>query len=117
MSAARRPRTSTTSTASATHTLRRSVRAGAQLCRILLAFGSVAIALVSIALNLLSVGAAFRLLTPVFVHDIGTGLLAFGRVHTIEAWVPLFLFSVLLALARQWTTTRRPVALELGGLL
>ncbi|TML55924.1 MAG: MMPL family transporter [Actinobacteria bacterium] len=65
-------------------------------------FRSLAIALVSIALNLLSVGAAYGLVVLVFRHGIGSGLLGFQRVGAIEAWVPLFLFSVLFGLSMDY---------------
>src|SRR4029077_11571275 len=35
-------------------------------------------------------------------HGIGNGLLGFQRVHAIEAWVPLFLFSVLFGLSMDY---------------
>jgi uncharacterized membrane protein YdfJ with MMPL/SSD domain len=66
------------------------------------AFRSLTLALVSIALNLLSVGAAYGLLTLVFVHGVGASLLGFERSPTIEAWVPLFLFSVLFGLSMDY---------------
>src|SRR6185312_5625291 len=65
-------------------------------------FRSIVIATVSIALNLLSVGAAYGLVMLVFRHGIGSGLLGFQRVNAIEAWVPLFLFSVLFGLSMDY---------------
>jgi uncharacterized membrane protein YdfJ with MMPL/SSD domain len=65
-------------------------------------FRSIVIAATSIALNLLSVGAAYGLVILVFKHGIGTGLLGFQRVNAIEAWVPLFLFSVLFGLSMDY---------------
>jgi RND superfamily putative drug exporter len=53
-------------------------------------------------LNLLSVGAAYGLLVLVFQHGIGAGLFGFSHVETIEAWVPLFLFSVLFGLSMDY---------------
>ena len=53
-------------------------------------------------LNLLSVGAAYGLVILVFLHGIGSGLLGFQRVDAIEAWVPLFLFSVLFGLSMDY---------------
>ena len=69
---------------------------------LLLAFRSLVIALVSIVLNLLSVGAAYGLLTLVFIHGIGSSLFGFQKVIAIDAWVPLFLFSVLFALSMDY---------------
>ena len=75
---------------------------GLSFILLLLAFRSLVIALVSIVLNLLSVGAAYGLLTLVFIHGIGTGFFGFQKVTAIDAWVPLFLFSVLFALSMDY---------------
>jgi len=75
---------------------------GLSFILLLLAFRSLVIALVSIMLNLLSVGAAYGLLTLVFIHGYGTGFLGFQKVSAIDAWVPLFLFSVLFALSMDY---------------
>ena len=65
-------------------------------------FRSIVVAATSIALNLLSVGAAYGLVILVFLHGYGNGLLGFQRVNAIEAWVPLFLFSVLFGLSMDY---------------
>jgi RND superfamily putative drug exporter len=65
-------------------------------------FRSIVVAATSIAFNLLSVGAAYGLVILVFRHGIGSGLLGFQRVDAIEAWVPLFLFSVLFGLSMDY---------------
>ena len=65
-------------------------------------FRSLVVAATSIVLNLLSVGAAYGLVILVFRHGLGSGLLGFQRVHAIEAWVPLFLFSVLFGLSMDY---------------
>jgi RND superfamily putative drug exporter len=66
------------------------------------AFRSLVIAALSIALNLLSVGAAYGLVTLVFLHGIGTGIFGFEHARFVEAWVPLFLFSVLFGLSMDY---------------
>jgi uncharacterized membrane protein YdfJ with MMPL/SSD domain len=66
------------------------------------AFRSVVIPAVAIALNLLSVGSAYGLLVLVFQKGVGNELLGFAQVDTIEAWVPLFLFSVLFGLSMDY---------------
>jgi uncharacterized membrane protein YdfJ with MMPL/SSD domain len=66
------------------------------------AFRSLVVAGVSIVLNLLSVGAAYGLLTLVFIHGYGAGFFGFEQVPIIDAWVPLFLFSVLFALSMDY---------------
>jgi putative drug exporter of the RND superfamily len=65
-------------------------------------FRSIVVAATSIALNLLSVGAAYGLVVLVFKHGIGSHLLGFQHVDAIEAWVPLFLFSVLFGLSMDY---------------
>jgi RND superfamily putative drug exporter len=67
-----------------------------------IAFRSIVVALVSILLNLLSVGAAYGLLTLVFLDGKGASWFGFQHVHAIDAWVPLFLFSVLFALSMDY---------------
>jgi RND superfamily putative drug exporter len=66
------------------------------------AFRSVVVALVSVLLNLLSVGAAYGLLTLVFLDGKGASLFGFQHTHVIDAWVPLFLFSVLFGLSMDY---------------
>jgi putative drug exporter of the RND superfamily len=65
-------------------------------------FRSLVVAGTAVLLNLLSVGAAYGLLVLVFQHGVGAGLLGFDQVDTIEAWVPLFLFSVLFGLSMDY---------------
>ena len=67
-----------------------------------IAFRSIMVALVSIVLNLLSVGAAYGLLTLVFLDGHGASLFGFQHTHVIDAWVPLFLFSVLFGLSMDY---------------
>jgi RND superfamily putative drug exporter len=67
-----------------------------------IAFRSLVVAVVSIVLNLLSVGAAYGLLTLVFIHGYAAGVFGFEHVPIIDAWVPLFLFSVLFALSMDY---------------
>jgi uncharacterized membrane protein YdfJ with MMPL/SSD domain len=65
-------------------------------------FRSLVVAGTAVVLNLLSVGAAYGLLVLVFQHGVGAGLFGFQQVDTIEAWVPLFLFSVLFGLSMDY---------------
>jgi RND superfamily putative drug exporter len=67
-----------------------------------LVFRSIVVAATSIVLNLLSVGAAYGLVILVFRYGVGSGLLGFQRIDEIEAWVPLFLFSVLFGLSMDY---------------
>ena len=75
---------------------------GLSFLLLLLAFRSLTIAAVSILLNLLSAGAAYGLLTLVFIHGAGAGIFGFQQVPAIDAWVPLFVFSVLFALSMDY---------------
>jgi uncharacterized membrane protein YdfJ with MMPL/SSD domain len=65
-------------------------------------FRSVVVAGTAVVLNLLSVGAAYGLLVLVFQEGWGTDLLGFQQADAIEAWVPLFLFSVLFGLSMDY---------------
>jgi uncharacterized membrane protein YdfJ with MMPL/SSD domain len=75
---------------------------GLTLVLLTIAFRSIVIALTAIALNLLSVGAAYGLLVLVFLKGHGNSLFGFQHVSVIEAWVPLFLFSVLFGLSMDY---------------
>jgi RND superfamily putative drug exporter len=69
---------------------------------LLVAFRSIVIPAKAILMNLLSVGAAYGLLVLVFEKGVGTSLLGLTQVDTIEAWVPLFLFSLLFGLSMDY---------------
>jgi uncharacterized membrane protein YdfJ with MMPL/SSD domain len=75
---------------------------GLTLIFLTVVFRSLVVAATAVALNLLSVGAAYGLLVLVFQHGFAAGLLGFHHVDTIEAWVPLFLFSVLFGLSMDY---------------
>jgi len=68
----------------------------------LVAFGSVVIAALTIALDLLSVAAAYGVMTAVFVHGWGAGLIGTHPVGAIESWIPLFVFVVLFGLSMDY---------------
>ncbi|NGO67479.1 MMPL family transporter [Streptomyces boncukensis] len=68
----------------------------------LVCFRSVPIALVTILLNLLSVGAAYGVMTAVFQHGVGTELLGTEKTGAIEAWMPLFILVVLFGLSMDY---------------
>ena len=75
---------------------------GFTLVLLTLAFRSIVVAGTAIVLNLLSVGAAYGLIVLVFEKGIGDGIFGFEQVDVIEAWVPLFLFSVLFGLSMDY---------------
>ncbi len=68
----------------------------------LLSFGSVWLAVATLALNLLSVGAAFGAITLVFQGSWAEGLLDFTSTGSIAAWLPLLLFVVLFGLSMDY---------------
>jgi len=69
---------------------------------LLVAFRSVAIPLLSIALNLLSVAAAYGFLTLVFQDGRLQGLLGYTSYGAIVPWVPLFMFVFLFGLSMDY---------------
>ncbi|MFC9326807.1 MMPL family transporter [Kitasatospora sp. NPDC057015] len=68
----------------------------------LTSFRSLAVAITAVALNLLSVGAAYGVLTLVFQHGVGASLLDTAGVGAIDSWVPLFLFVILFGLSMDY---------------
>ncbi|MBY5162621.1 MMPL family transporter [Salsipaludibacter albus] len=75
---------------------------GLSFLLLLLAFRSVVVPLKAIAMNLLSVGATYGVLVAVFQWGWGADLLGFHTADVIEAWVPLFLFTVLFGLSMDY---------------
>lgn len=75
---------------------------GLSFILLVLAFRTIVIPAVAIALNLLSVGAAYGLLVLVFQKGYAADFFGFEQVDAIEAWVPLFLFSVLFGLSMDY---------------
>ena len=69
---------------------------------LLVTFRSIVIPIKAIILNLLSVGAAYGLLTFVFQDGHGEGLLDFQSVGGIAPWLPLFLFVILFGLSMDY---------------
>jgi uncharacterized membrane protein YdfJ with MMPL/SSD domain len=69
---------------------------------LLVTFRSVVIPLTAIALNLLSVGAAYGVLVLVFQDGHGESLLGFTSIGGVTLWLPLFLFVVLFGLSMDY---------------
>ncbi len=65
-------------------------------------FRSVALAGISTLLNLLSVGAAFGVMTLVFQHGWGSGALDFTTPGFVINWLPLFVLVVLVGLSMDY---------------
>jgi putative drug exporter of the RND superfamily len=69
---------------------------------LLVAFRSIVVPLKAIALNLLSLGAAYGVLALVFQHRWAQTILGFQSNGTIVSWLPLFLFVVLFGLSMDY---------------
>ena len=69
---------------------------------LLVAFRSLVIPLVSIALNLLSVGAAYGLITLIFQDGRLQGALGYASFGGIISWVPLFMFVFLFGISMDY---------------
>jgi uncharacterized membrane protein YdfJ with MMPL/SSD domain len=69
---------------------------------LLVTFRSIVVPIKAILLNLLSVGAAYGVLTYVFQEGHGASLLGFTPIGGITAWLPLFLFVVLFGLSMDY---------------
>jgi uncharacterized membrane protein YdfJ with MMPL/SSD domain len=70
-------------------------------------FRSIVVSFKAILMNLLSVAAAYGAVTIVFQKGWGIGFfnaigLPFEKVEAIEAWLPLFLFSILFGLSMDY---------------
>ncbi|HTS95958.1 MAG TPA: MMPL family transporter [Streptosporangiaceae bacterium] len=76
--------------------------AGLAFVLLLVAFRSVTIPLVSIALNLLSVAAGYGLITLIFQDGRLQGLLGYTSFGAIIAWIPLFMFVMLFGLSMDY---------------
>jgi RND superfamily putative drug exporter len=65
-------------------------------------FRSLVVPAKAIVMNLLSVGAAYGALVLVFQEGVGNELLGLQKVEIIEAWVPLWTFSILFGLSMDY---------------
>ncbi len=75
---------------------------GCSFLILMLVFRSIVIPLKAVFMNLLSVGTAYGLIVLVFQKGIGADLLGFQQAEVIDAWIPLFLFSILFGLSMDY---------------
>jgi putative drug exporter of the RND superfamily len=69
---------------------------------LMMAFRSLLLPLKAIVMNLLSVSAAYGVIVALFQWGWGASLLGFTSEHHIEAFVPMFLFSILFGLSMDY---------------
>jgi RND superfamily putative drug exporter len=72
------------------------------LLMMLVVFRSVVIAVVSVAMNLLTVAAAFGIASVVFQHGVGASLIGIEPQGFINAWAPVFFFAILFGLSMDY---------------
>lgn len=75
---------------------------GLSFLLLMVAFRSVLVPVMSILLNLLSVGAAYGLLVAVFQHGWGASLFGFQQVEVITDWLPVVVFCILFGLSMDY---------------
>jgi RND superfamily putative drug exporter len=75
---------------------------GVSFLLLMVVFRSIVIPAKAIALNLLSVGATYGIMVLIFQEGVLNGVLGFQQHDSIEAWIPLFLFSVLFGLSMDY---------------
>ncbi|GAB6901589.1 MMPL family transporter [Kineosporia succinea] len=67
-----------------------------------LSFGSVWLALATVLLNLLSVGAGYGVMTSIFQNTWAEDLLDFTSIGSIASWLPLLMFVILFGLSMDY---------------
>lgn len=69
---------------------------------LMVTFRSIVVPIKAIVLNLLSVGAAYGVLTLVFQRGWGSDQLGFEATGSVAPWIPLFLFVILFGLSMDY---------------
>jgi putative drug exporter of the RND superfamily len=69
---------------------------------LLAAFRSLLVPLKAVAMNLLSIGAAYGVVVAVFQWGWGASLIGVGRPGPVEAWAPMMLFAILFGLSMDY---------------
>jgi RND superfamily putative drug exporter len=69
---------------------------------LLVTFRSIVVPIKAIVLNLLSVGAAYGVMTLIFNKGVGKDLLGFEHTGPITGWIPMFMFVVLFGLSMDY---------------
>jgi RND superfamily putative drug exporter len=69
---------------------------------LLAVFRSLLVPLKAVAMNLLSIGAAYGVVVAVFQWGWGASLIGVGRPGPVEAWAPMMLFAILFGLSMDY---------------
>ncbi len=75
---------------------------GMSLILLMIVFRSVVVPIKAIILNMLSVGATYGILVLIFIKGWGADAVGLTRYPVIEAWIPLFLFTILFGLSMDY---------------
>ncbi len=75
---------------------------GLSFLLLMVVFRSLIVPLKAVLMNLLSVAAAYGVIVAIFQLGWGADALGFGTVEKIEAWLPLFLFTILFGLSMDY---------------
>ena len=75
---------------------------GISFLLLLVVFRSIVLPIKAIILNLMAVGAAYGILVLVFQEGFLAGFFGLQESRTIEAWIPLFLFTILFGLSMDY---------------
>ncbi len=75
---------------------------GLSFILLMIVFRSIVVPVKAMIMNLLSVGAAYGLMVLVFQKGVGADILGFQQTEIIDAWIPLFLFTVLFGLSMDY---------------
>ena len=69
---------------------------------LMIVFRSLLVPLKAVAMNLLSVGAAYGVIVAIFQWGWGAGVLGVGKPGPIEAWIPMMLFAITFGLSMDY---------------
>ena len=69
---------------------------------LLVVFRSIFVPIKAVIMNMLGVGSAYGLMYLVFERGYGADFFGFQQVESIEAWVPLFLFTIVFGLSMDY---------------
>ncbi|MFN8192937.1 MAG: MMPL family transporter [Nocardioidaceae bacterium] len=75
---------------------------GVSILLLAMVFRSVVVPVKAALMNLLSIGAAYGVMTAVFQRGWGTGLLGLDHAVPVSSWVPILMFTILFGLSMDY---------------